>query len=167
MSLREIYTQVILDHYRKPRNKGKLEDATHTSRCDNPLCGDKVSLYLRLDGERIAEIRFDGVGCAISQASASIMTQILKGKTIEESMKIEQEFRRMLLSQDHEPDINILGDLVALAGVRKLHARVKCATCAWHALDAALKGVETVSTETSDDRAEEGEIELADWEKSL
>ncbi len=169
--LRDIYTQVILDHYRKPRNKGELDDATHMSRCDNPLCGDKVFLWLKVEDEKIVDVKFAGNGCAISQASASIMTQMIKGKTCQEALKLKDSFREMLLEKDYQPDIKVLGELIALEGVKKLHARVKCAVCAWHALDSALKGEAEVSTEKKDMLSApieaEGEVELAEWEKEI
>jgi len=167
MSLREIYTQVILEHYKKPRNKGTISEPTHVSRCDNPLCGDRITLYLVLQGDSIREAMFEGNGCAISQASASIMTQMIKGKSIQEALALESEFRKMLLEPDYRADPKLLGDLIALEGVKKLHARVKCAVCAWHALNGALEGESAVSTESLADlesSTKEG-IELEDWEK--
>lgn len=145
--LSDIYSEVILEHNKHPRNRGRVESATHKSHCDNPTCGDTIDLSLRVENGRIEDVKFEGEGCAISQASASIMTQMINGLAVEDAEALEAEFRKMLLAEDYQPDAAKLGDLVALRGVRKLHARVKCAVCAWHALDAALSGTATVSTE--------------------
>lgn len=172
MSLREIYTQVILDHYKRPRNKGVLEEATHSARCDNPLCGDKVHLYLKVENKKITGASFEGNGCAISQASASIMTQMIKGKSIAEARDLRENFRKLLLEKDWKPDPRILGDLIALEGVKKLHARVKCAICAWHALEAALEGKDAVDMEkvelSANNKKESLQpVELEEWEKGI
>ncbi|OPX22294.1 MAG: SUF system NifU family Fe-S cluster assembly protein [Planctomycetales bacterium 4484_113] len=145
--LSDIYSEVILEHNRHPRNRGRVESPTHESHCDNPTCGDTIDLSLRVKDGRIEDVKFLGEGCAISQASASIMTQMIKGMSVEDAETLEAEFRRMLLEENYQPDAAMLGDLIALQGVKKLHARVKCAVCAWHALDAALSGAATVSTE--------------------
>jgi len=146
-----IYSEVIMEHYKHPRNRGVVENATHENRCDNPLCGDKIHLTLWVEDRRIEDAKFSGDGCAISQASASIMTEMVSGMSITDAKELEAEFRKMLLEEDHQPDAEKLGDLIALQGVKQLHARVKCAVCAWHALDAALSGVATVSTEREED----------------
>jgi nitrogen fixation NifU-like protein len=134
-SLQDLYQQVILDHYRRPRNKGPLEDATHTLTLNNPLCGDVIDLMLRVEGGRISEIRFQGRGCSISQASASMMSGILEGRTLEESLRIMHTFTRMLHGDDDAAGDPDLGDLRALAGVSRFPIRVKCALLAWNCLE--------------------------------
>jgi nitrogen fixation NifU-like protein len=134
-SLQDLYQQVILDHYRRPRNKGPLEGATHTLTLNNPLCGDVIDLMLRLEGGRIAEVNFEGKGCSISQASASMMGTVLKGKTVEEALSVMGVFTRMLHGDADAAADTDLGDLRALAGVSKFPVRVKCALLAWNCLD--------------------------------
>jgi nitrogen fixation NifU-like protein len=134
-SLQDLYQQVILDHYRRPRNKGALEDATHTLTLNNPLCGDVIDLMLKLDGDRIDDIHFEGKGCSISQASASMMGGVLKGKTIQEALGIMHTFTRMLNGDADAAGDTSLGDLRALAGVARFPVRVKCALLAWNCLD--------------------------------
>ena len=147
MDLKELYRDVILDHNRHPRNFGPLEGASHRAEGNNPLCGDRLSLTLRLTGDRIEDIRFEGSGCAISTASASLMTEAVKGK---DRASVRQLFERMhsLLTQpDGAPD-PALGKLAALSGVREFPARVKCASLCWHTLNAALvSSPAAVSTE--------------------
>ncbi len=147
--LRDLYQEVLLDHSKRPRNFGVLDDADHTAVGHNPLCGDKVVIYLRMEGDRIAEIRFQGQGCAVSQASASMMTESVKGKTRAEAEALFERFHELLTGK--EPDAAEapeLGKLTIFAGVRKYPVRVKCATLAWHTLRAALEQkTETVSTE--------------------
>jgi nitrogen fixation protein NifU and related proteins len=147
MDLKELYRDVILDHNRHPRNFGPLEGASHRAEGNNPLCGDRLSLTLRLKGDRIEDIRFEGSGCAISTASASLMTEAVKGK---DRASVRQLFERMhvLLTQpDGAPD-PALGKLAALSGVREFPARVKCASLCWHTLNAALvSSPAAVSTE--------------------
>jgi nitrogen fixation NifU-like protein len=144
--LRELYQEVILDHNRNPRNRGRIENATGHAEGYNPLCGDMVALTLLTEDGRVKEIAFDGQGCAISIASASLMTEAVKDKTIEEAEEIFREFQEMVTSQeDKERD---LGDLEVLAGVREYPVRIKCAVLPWHALHAALQGSEEpVTTE--------------------
>lgn len=134
-SLQDLYQQVILDHYRRPRNKGALEDATHTLTLNNPLCGDVIDLMLRLEGDRIAEIHFEGKGCSISQASASMMGGVLKGKSVQEALAVMDTFTRMLKGDADAAGDTALGDLRALAGVARFPVRVKCALLAWNCLD--------------------------------
>lgn len=134
-SLQDLYQQVILDHYRRPRNKGALEDATHELTLNNPLCGDVIDLMLRLEGDRIAEVNFEGRGCSISQASASMMGSVLKGRTVHDALKIMATFTRMLHGDPEAAADTSLGDLRALAGVAKFPVRVKCALLAWNCLD--------------------------------
>jgi nitrogen fixation protein NifU and related proteins len=147
--LSQLYQQVILDHSRKPRNFGELKPCTHSCEGYNPLCGDQITVYLNLDENNIVEeIKFDGIGCTISQASASMMTQILKGKTKEEAEKIFQEFQQMLVSDlDINNQQNSLGKLTIFSGVKEYPSRVKCATLAWHTMNSALQSKNKVSTE--------------------
>lgn len=139
--LSDLYQEVILDHNKKPRNFRKLEGATRTVEGVNPLCGDQLTLYVDLQGDRIADITFQGSGCAISRASASIMTDSLKGKTTAEAEALFEEVHRMLTS-DRNAEIGTegLGKLAVLSGVREFPTRVKCASLSWHALRNALKG---------------------------
>ena len=146
MDLRELYQDIILDHGRRPRNFRAIEDATHTAQGYNPLCGDKLKLYLKMDGDIVADASFEGAGCAISTASASLMTESLKGKTREEAMRLMDKFHDLLTTDT--PASRDLGKLVVFCGVRDYPARVKCATLAWHTLKSALNGSpETVTTE--------------------
>jgi nitrogen fixation protein NifU and related proteins len=146
LDLRELYQEVILDHNRHPRNRRRLESATSRAEGHNPLCGDNVTVYLVTENGRVADVAFEGSGCAISTASASLMTEAVKGKTRAEAESIFREFQQMVTSSEGEehPD---LGDLEVLAGVREYPVRIKCATLAWHALHAALEGGGEVSTE--------------------
>jgi nitrogen fixation NifU-like protein len=145
--LSELYQQVILDHNRRPRNRGKLPTANRVAHGNNPSCGDECSVHLRLDGDRIAEITFDGYGCAISQASASLMTTQLKGKTRAEAQKLYDEFHHIVTTGEAPIEIS---DLAAFAGVHTFPARIKCATLGWHAALNALKGDPlSATTETS------------------
>ncbi len=145
--LRELYQEIIIDHNRNPRNHHDMTSATHHARGFNPLCGDKLTLYVQVLDNAIKDISFVGCGCAISQASASLMTEAIKGKTVDEAKDLFQRFHYMLTEND---DISTTGldKLTVLAGVKAFPARVKCATLAWHTLDAALKKeAESVSTE--------------------
>ena len=147
--LRELYQQVILDHNKSPRNFRKLEDANRTSEGFNPLCGDHIHLYLKLEDDVIQDIGFQGSGCAISKASASLMSSALKGKTLEEAETLFRRFHTMVTeSPEAEPDSDGLGKLAVFSGVREFPVRIKCATLSWHTLRAALKGKDQpVSTE--------------------
>jgi nitrogen fixation NifU-like protein len=147
--LRELYQQVILEHSRHPRNFKELEDANRTAEGYNPLCGDQLTLYLVVDdGGRVADVSFKGSGCAISKASASLMTQAVKGKTREEAEALFEKFRAMVTSEHGaEVDEETLGKLAVFAGVREFPVRVKCATLAWHTLQSALGKGEQVTTE--------------------
>ena len=127
--------QIISDHERRPRGKGEIEGAPHAA-LDNPGCGDQVTVWVRVEGGRLAGVSFTGRGCTISQSSASLLTQTLKGKTLEEVRHLAARYRAMVMGE--APPDPALGDLVALAGVSRLHARRKCALLAWNALDAAL-----------------------------
>ena len=137
--LRELYQQVILDHNKSPRNFRKIENPTRATEGYNPLCGDHLHLYVTLEGERIADVAFEGSGCAISKASASLMTSLLNGKTKAEAEALFQEFHD-LITKDETPDLEHLGKLAVFSGVREYPTRVKCATLAWHTLRAALEG---------------------------
>ena len=146
--LSELYQQVILDHNKKPRNFRKLEAANHTAEGYNPLCGDHLTVYLNLEGDQVHDVSFEGSGCAISKAAASMMTQAVKGKNKEQAEKLFSEFHRMVTGElDEEVEENHLGNLKIFAGVREFPVRVKCATLPWHTLHAALNNAETVSTE--------------------
>jgi len=150
MDLKELYRDVILDHNRQPRNFGRLEPADAKAEGHNPLCGDRLSLFVRLDGDRIADLRFEGQGCAISTASASLMTEAVKGKTRGEALALFRRVHRLLT--DDAAGAEDLGKLAALSGVREYPARVKCASLCWHTLASALKSpdahtVPAVSTE--------------------
>lgn len=146
--LSELYQQVILDHNKKPRNFHKLEHANHSAEGYNPLCGDQLTIYLNVADDQVKEVGFEGSGCAISKASASMMTQAVKGKSKEETEKLFQEFHSMVTGElDAEIDENSLGNLKIFSGVREFPVRVKCATLPWHTLHAALNKQEQVSTE--------------------
>ena len=147
--LNELYQQVILDHNKKPRNFKVLETATRQQEGYNPLCGDQLTLYLEMDGETIKDVGFQGQGCAISKASASMMTTVVKGKTKAEAEHLFDEFHQMVKGElNPETQENQLGRLKIFAGVREFPARVKCASLSWHTLRAALEGeAEPVSTE--------------------
>jgi len=146
--LSELYQQVILDHNKKPRNFRRLADATQTAEGFNPLCGDQLTVDLRVEDDRIEEAAFEGSGCAISKASASMMTQAVKGRSREEAEKLFGEFHRMVTGElDEEREENSLGRLKIFAGVREYPARVKCASLPWHTLHAALAGDGAATTE--------------------
>src|SRR5262245_5696332 len=139
--LRELYQETILDHYKRPRNFGELADANRHADGRNPLCGDVLSLWLRIDGDKIGEVRFKGQGCAISTASASLMTEAVKGKSREETEALFKQFHELVTGDPNElpdVDLDLLDKLAVFAGVREFPARVKCASLAWHTLNAAL-----------------------------
>jgi nitrogen fixation NifU-like protein len=138
--LSALYQEVILDHYRRPRNKGTLENADANVEMRNPLCGDEIDLQVAFDGDAVSDLRFSGRGCSISQASASMMTQLVKGKTKQEITMIWQQFRNLMLGDASVADDPQLGSLRALSGVARFPARVKCALLAWNALETALEG---------------------------
>jgi nitrogen fixation NifU-like protein len=147
MDLKELYRDVILDHNRTPRNFGRLEPADGRAEGHNPLCGDQLSLFVRMDGERIADVRFEGKGCAISTASASLMTEAVRGKDRAAVRELFDKVHTLLTQQDAPLD-GSLGKLAALSGVREFPARVKCASLCWHTLNAALSsGPTAVTTE--------------------
>ena len=144
--LQDLYQEVILDHNRRPRNFRAIADGRHAEGY-NPLCGDRITVYLTVDKGRIADASFQGAGCAISTASASLMTESVKGKTVEEAQALFERFQRMITASGETP-IDDLGKLTVLAGVRQFPVRVKCASLAWHTLRAAVDARnEVVSTE--------------------
>jgi len=150
--LAELYQQVILDHNRRPRNFGKLEGATGHADGYNPICGDKVTVHVKMDGDVIAAVMFEGTGCAISKASASLMTSTVAGKPAAEAEGIFQRFQSMVTGDPNSgvnpAETQQLGRLAALAGVRAFPSRIKCATLAWHALRAAVAATDReISTE--------------------
>ena len=146
--LSELYQEILLEHNSKPRNFRKLDQPTQTAEGYNPLCGDKITLYLRLEDGLIADVAFQGSGCAISRASASMLTQSIKGQTIEKAQEIFEAFHQMLTEPGAELDYEVLGDLETLSGVVAFPTRIKCAVLAWHTMQAALDGQgEAVTTE--------------------
>lgn len=140
MNLADLYRDLIVDHNRSPRNRGRLDCATHHAEGDNPLCGDRLRLDVELDGEVIRDLRFEGSGCAISTASASLMGEAVKGRTRAEAAALFGDVHRMLTGGAGGGDAARLGKLAALAGVAEFPARVKCASLCWHTLNAALAG---------------------------
>ena len=150
--LRELYQEVILDHGRRPRNFRRPDDATCEAKGDNPLCGDRLAVFLAVDDDAvIRDVGFVGKGCAISVASASLMTEIVKGKTVDQATALFEIFHRMCTEDDPPPPPDDVTDeierLQVLTGVRQFPVRVKCATLAWHTMKAAMSGVAEVSTE--------------------
>ena len=146
--LRDLYQEVIFDHNRNPRNFRVIDNADRKVEGFNPLCGDRLTLYLKMDGDLIVDASFQGSGCAISTASVSLMTEIVKGKTGQEAEDLFKKFHQMTTGKDQQINLEAVGKLAVLAGVREYPARVKCATLAWHTLDAALKNEQTsISTE--------------------
>jgi nitrogen fixation protein NifU and related proteins len=147
MDLKELYRDVILDHNKRPRNFGRIEPSDSHAEGHNPLCGDRLTVWLRLKDDRIEDIRFEGKGCAISTASASLMTEAVKGKDRKSVQSLYGRIHSLLTQQEAMPDAS-LGKLAALSGVREFPARVKCASLCWHTLNAALERSEsTVTTE--------------------
>ena len=146
--LSDLYQEVILEHNKNPRNFREIADADQYADGKNPLCGDALRVYVSLDGDTVTDVAFKGSGCAISKASASMMTQAVKGKTKAEAEHIFDEFHKMVTGDlDIETDDNDLGKLKIFAGVLEFPARVKCASLSWHTLNAALRGEDVVSTE--------------------
>jgi nitrogen fixation NifU-like protein len=144
--LNELYQEVILDHNRRPRNFRTIEHPSHRAQGHNPLCGDRLSLYLQVDDGQISDVAFQGSGCAISKASASLMTDAVKGHSVAEAQQLFERFHRMVTTPPDQP-VESLGKLAVLAGVREFPVRVKCASLAWHTLKAALDRLPEVSTE--------------------
>ena len=147
MDLRELYQQVIVDHNRNPRNFKELPPPCSQAEGHNPLCGDKVVVYVQLDGDVIQEVTFQGDGCAISVASASLMTEHLKGKSLSQEKELFESVHDALTKKDSDIDLMQFGKLGVLANVKNFPMRVKCATLCWHTLEAALANQETVTTE--------------------
>ena len=145
----DLYQEIVMDHNRRPRNFGSIADSTSSSEGFNPLCGDQVTVFLKVSDEIVEDVSFEGIGCAISKSSASMMTEEVKGKSVEEALMVFQAFRRMLTTtSDQVEDSEILGDLEILKGVSQYPTRIKCATLSWHTLQAALQGSGSdVSTE--------------------
>jgi len=138
IDLDALYRRVIMDHYKKPRNRGILEDGSHTINMNNPTCGDRIQLTFKVEDGIVKDAMFEGEGCSISMSSASMMTQAIKGKKVEEALQMSGIFSDMMLGK--EPDDSIdLGDIEALQGVAKFPARIKCATLAWKAMEKGLK----------------------------
>lgn len=146
MDLRDLYQEMILDHYKKPRNYRAMPDADASVEGYNPLCGDHYTVYLKKEGDRIDEISFQGEGCAISKASASVMTGLLKGKTRDELATLFDDFRRLVSGEIQGADAEAMGRLAAFAGVAEHPSRVKCAVLAWHAAKNAMEGTEAVAS---------------------
>lgn len=148
--LQDLYREVILDHNRRPRNFGELEDPDRIVEGVNPLCGDRMTLYVKLDGDTVQDIRFKGTGCAISVASSSLMTEKVKGASLQETLELFEKVHDMLTAADYDDSANLedLDKLAALSGVREYPSRVKCASLSWHALKSALTSVDDkISTE--------------------
>ena len=144
----DLYQEVILEHNKNPRNFREIPEADKMADGNNPLCGDALRVYVEMDGETVKDVSFKGSGCAISKASASMMTQAIKGKSKEDAEILFDEFHKMVLGElDEDADENHLGRLKIFAGVREFPARVKCASLSWHTLHAALVGEDVVSTE--------------------
>ncbi|MBM7586194.1 nitrogen fixation NifU-like protein [Bacillus pakistanensis] len=137
-NLDQLYRQVIMDHYKNPRNKGLLEDGNLTVDMNNPTCGDRIRLTLKVEDGKVTDAKFDGEGCSISMASASMMTQTIIGKDVETALNLSKIFSDMMQGKDYDDNID-LGDIEALQGVAKFPARIKCATLAWKAMEKGVK----------------------------
>ena len=147
-NLHELYQEILLEHNNKPRNFRKLPDANRQADGYNPLCGDQITLYLRVEDDVIADVAFQGVGCAISRASASMLTQSVKGETLAKAEEIFDGFHALITDPKADVDYDLLGDLEMLSGVSAFPTRIKCAVLAWHTLNAAIEGKEdSVTTE--------------------
>ncbi len=146
--LSDLYQEILLEHNNKPRNFRKVEDASATAEGYNPLCGDQITLYLKVVDDTVEDVGFQGVGCAISRASASMMTQSIKGRSLDEAQGVFEAFHNMITHPHEEPDYDTLGDLETLAGVNEYPTRIKCAILAWHTMRSALSGErQAVTTE--------------------
>ncbi|HUF46692.1 MAG TPA: SUF system NifU family Fe-S cluster assembly protein [Vicinamibacterales bacterium] len=144
--LSDLYQEVILDHNRRPRNFGALAGADRTAKGHNPLCGDRLTLYLQMNGDRIEQVMFEGSGCAISKASASLMTEAVRGRTVDDATAIFEEFHKLVTGRrEADLDDEVLGKLAVFGGVREFPVRVKCASLAWHTLKSALAGADAVA----------------------
>lgn len=137
-NLDQLYRSVIMDHYKTPRNKGVLEESSVTIDMNNPTCGDVIHLTMKVEDGKVQDVKFEGEGCSISMASASMMTQMLKGKTEEEALQLGNIISEMMLGNDYDTSID-LGDIEALSGVAKFPARIKCATLAWKAMEQGIE----------------------------
>jgi nitrogen fixation protein NifU and related proteins len=147
-NLDALYQEVILDHNRKPRNFREIADADRRIEGRNPLCGDEITLWLKMDGDRVADISFKGKGCAVSKSSASLMTSSIKGRTVDEARALFERFHDMITGKLPDGEREAMGSLAALGGVSKFPVRVKCASLAWHAMKSALdQGPEEVTTD--------------------
>ena len=147
-NLEALYQEVILDHNRKPRNFREMENADRRIEGRNPLCGDELTLWVKLDGDRVADVSFKGTGCAVSKSSASLMTAAVKGKTVAETEQLFERFHDMITGRLPESERQSMGSLAALGGVSRFPVRVKCASLAWHALKSALgQGPQEVTTD--------------------
>jgi nitrogen fixation protein NifU and related proteins len=133
-----LYRRVIMDHYKKPRNLGVLEEGNLTINMNNPTCGDRIQLTMKVDDGIVTDVKYEGEGCSISMSSASMMTQAIKGKKIEDALKLAEIFSNMMQGKEYDEDLD-LGDIEALQGVAKFPARIKCATLAWKAMEKGLK----------------------------
>ncbi|MCM3765866.1 Fe-S cluster assembly sulfur transfer protein SufU [Neobacillus niacini] len=138
-NLDALYRRVIMDHYKNPRNRGVLEDGNHTINMNNPTCGDRIQLTLKVEDGIVVDAKQEGEGCSISMSSASMMTQAIKGKKIEQALKLSKIFSDMMQGKDYDEEDVDLGDIEALQGVCKFPARIKCATLAWKAMEKSLK----------------------------
>ncbi|HOP50845.1 MAG TPA: SUF system NifU family Fe-S cluster assembly protein [Ignavibacteriales bacterium] len=144
--INDLYQQMILDHNKSPRNFKKLENYTHFAKGHNPLCGDEIDIYVLIENNVIKDISFQGQGCAVSKSSASIMTTLLKGKTLEEAEEIYENFHKIVTSKiDDNINLDEMGKLAVFAGVRKYPTRVKCATLAWHTYENAKNGEKEIT----------------------
>ena len=137
-NLDTLYRQVIMDHYKKPRNKGMLEDGSMTIDMNNPTCGDRIRLTMKIEDGKVNDVKFDGDGCSISMSSASMMTQAIKGKDVDTALAMSETFSLMIQGKEYDDEMD-LGDIEALQGVSKFPARIKCATLAWKAMEKGLK----------------------------
>lgn len=138
-NLDQLYRSVIMDHYKKPRNKGSLDENSVTIDMNNPTCGDRIHLTLKVEDGVVQAAKFDGEGCSISMSSASMMTELVKGKKIEEALELAEIFSKMMIGEAYDDDKYDLGDVEALQGVAKFPARIKCATLAWKAMEKGVK----------------------------
>ncbi|MFJ7366337.1 Fe-S cluster assembly sulfur transfer protein SufU [Peribacillus frigoritolerans] len=137
-NLDTLYRQVIMDHYKKPRNRGMLEDGSMTIDMNNPTCGDRIRLTMKIEDGKVSDVKFDGDGCSISMSSASMMTQAIKGKDVDTALAMSETFSLMIQGKEYDDEMD-LGDIEALQGVSKFPARIKCATLAWKAMEKGLK----------------------------
>ncbi|WP_100400925.1 Fe-S cluster assembly sulfur transfer protein SufU [Bacillus sp. FJAT-44742] len=141
-NLDTLYRQVIMDHYKNPRNRGGIEGDTLTVNMNNPTCGDRIELQMQVEDGKISEAKFSGEGCSISLSSASMMTEVIKGRPVEEALELADIFSKMMQGEDYDDEKYDLGDIEALQGVQKFPARIKCATLAWKAMEKGLNNEE-------------------------